>query len=343
MKERNDIIVSYLKKLGDAFSSNKTLVEVLSEIKNDSHKNYTELLHNLYENKEYELYSIKKKALPSATFCASFEKNNRKKSGLLNYNCIMILDVDKIGKKKMNEVLSVFSKDKYIFAFWKSPSQDGVKGLLSIDYLDTEINNETTDYHHKRCFRKLKDYFFNEYNIELDNSGSDFTRLCFISYDKNLILKSNYEKFQISESEYSEVIKKNNQSKIKSATTKNIHNRKFILNNTIGKNKSKDKTEIRKIIHFLEKNNLSVTNSYDNWLKIAFAIANTFSFDLGKMYFLKISKQDSLKFNEKESLMLLEECYYCSRGEICFSTIIHLAQERGYELTERVPKQRLFF
>jgi len=324
-----DIVVSYQKKLSDTTSSCKTLGEVLSEIKSNLHKSETQTLQTLYANKEYEIYSFKKKALPIVTFCASFEESNRKKDGLKKYNYIVILDIDKLGQDKIDEVLDAFTKDKYVFAFWKSPSQDGVKGLVSVDYPDSTITNDTIDYNHKRCFKKLKDYFMNKYKIELDNSGSDFTRLCFISYDKDIVIKDRFEKFEILKHEYIEDAPR--LFRIKSTSIKDSSNQKFMLCNAIGKNKSKDKTEVKKVIRFLKKNNLSITYSYDEWLKVGFAIANTFTFDIGQTYFIEISKQDNIKFNERECIYLLKDCYLCSRGEINFSTIIHLAQKIGYK------------
>ena len=47
----------------------------------------------------------------------------------------------------------------------------------------------------------------------------------------------------------------------------------------------------------MTKRNLSITNSYEEWYRIALAIANTFTYEIGEKYFLKISKiDDGLKF-----------------------------------------------
>ena len=64
---------------------------------------------------------------------------------------------------------------------------------------------------------------------------------------------------------------------------------------------------------------------------MAFAIANSFTHDIGEGYFLKFSQQDKDKYNEFECKNLLIDCYVTTNSEINFNTIFYYAQELGYK------------
>ena len=49
---------------------------------------------------------------------------------------------------------------------------------------------------------------------------------------------------------------------------------------------------------FLTKNEKSITFDYDDWLRVALAIAGSFTYEVGLRYFIELSKMDGIKFNE---------------------------------------------
>ena len=91
---------------------------------------------------------------------------------------------------------------------------------------------------------------------------------------------------------------------------------------------------MKNIIKYLTKNKLSITNSYDEWYRVAIIIANSFTYDVGEKYFLQLSQLDKSKYNEVECKNILIDCYENSRGEINFNSIIHLASEKGFKYNE---------
>jgi hypothetical protein len=60
------------------------------------------------------------------------------------------------------------------------------------------------------------------------------------------------------------------------------------------------------------------------------AIANTFTYDVGEKYFLKLSSFDSKKYIETECKKFLKSCYESRNGAIKFRTIVYFANEKGY-------------
>lgn len=300
------------------------LKSVLNEIKGEKHEQFTNYLRGFYANGDKENYGLHKRKLPVVTFCGSFE-TERTKDFLKIYNYLIVLDIDKLGGSELQRVKKVLLQENYVFSFWESPSKDGIKGLIHLNY-SFDINEVGIDNSHKMAFNQLVNYFFENYEIELDTSGSDFTRLCFISQDKELVLKNDIKSFKV---EFKPIQNSSKKSNIRTPRNKGISS-KDTLFNPMGKNNAYHRKTIRNIIKYVTKNSLSITDSYEKWLRVAFAISNSFTFDIGLNYFIELCILDSNKFNETECKNLLLNCFENTRGEIGFNTIIHLAVETGF-------------
>lgn len=224
-----------------------------------------------------------------------------------------------------------FSADKFVFAFWESPSKKGIKGLVHLSF-SVQLNETNLDRAHKGAFNKLKNYFAENYNVELDISGIDTTRLCFLSYDPDMVQKQEVVSYEVAESEFfSTPLRKEKSEKVKI-----IHkSSKEALYKMQGKNDPDDRKTMKSILNYLVKRKISITKSYEEWYKVAFAIANTFTFEIGLKYFLELSSIDAEKFNRDKCENLLRNCYETNRGEIGFNKLKSYAIEKGY-LTKRI-------
>ncbi|CAK8710889.1 Primase C terminal 2 (PriCT-2) [Candidatus Electrothrix aarhusensis] len=305
-----------------------TLISALNEIKSDKHKKYTKYLRSFYKKSDNVNYSKYKKRLSGVTFCGSFE-GRRRKENLKKYNNLIVLDIDKLGNDELARVKKALFEDKYVFSFWESPSQDGVKGLVHLEY-NFDITKDNVDASHRAAFNKLIDYFENNYNIILDVSGSDITRFCFISWDDMLVIKENITSFAIKDVPFPTVITKKSNNAARNFDTFTNKVIKNLLNNPKGKNKPIHRKTMKDIIIFLKKNSFSITNNYDDWYRVSFAISNSFTYDIGLKYFVSISKLDPTKFCEDNCKTFLLDCYKNNKGDINFSTIIHFAKEKGF-------------
>ncbi|MFZ1633903.1 MAG: BT4734/BF3469 family protein, partial [Chitinophagales bacterium] len=317
--------VSYQNKAWMPFSKEMTISEIFMEIKSDEHKVQVQFLRSLLSRGLKDEYASHKRTLPSVTFCGTFD-GERKRTKIKSYNYIIVLDVDKLVNDEINRIKKCFANEPIVFSFWESPSKEGVKGLVSLRY-DFELNKDNLDYAHKSAFRQLATFFKERYNIQLDNSGSDTTRLCFFSYDPFIVIKATLFEFEVSGKDnvsFAMAIEKNKITELKFASNKDA------LFNPFNKNNPGDRYTIGAIIKFLGTKQLSITNSYDEWFKVAMAIANTFTYDVGVKYFLKLSSLDSNKYNEIESKNFLVNCYETRNGSIKFNTIIFLANKKGY-------------
>jgi hypothetical protein len=335
LNSTNDILkhkVSYQENTWANLSEEITIQKTLELIKSDIYKSKIKSLRTSLENGNKAEYDKHKVKLPAVTFCATFEKKRRKEE-LKKYNSIIVIDIDKLEKEELKKVWCFLDKDPLIFTFWKSPSNKGIKGLISIQY-KFELNNENLDLAHKSAFKKLSDYFKSNFDIELDKSGSDTTRLCFFSYDNELILKENYQSFEILESD---LLVLNTEKKEKTIKVKNVSSKDSLLN-PLNRNNQSDRKTIGAIIKFLERKNSSITTSYENWYKVAMSISNSFTYDIGLNYFKRFSAIDKEKYDETNCANFLQNCYESRNGSIKFNSIIHLANEKGY-LTKQQKKK----
>lgn len=154
----------------------KDVTFYLDRIQNGKHKDLiTNLRAEINPDKKKDL----KNSLPAVTFCGTF--STRKKDALKLGSGLAILDFDKLPN--VFEFKESLKSNDYVFSCWVSPSGNGLKALIKIPV----INN---DAEYKNIFKQLKELF-----PDLDDSGSDISRLCFESYDPELYLNLDSDKF----------------------------------------------------------------------------------------------------------------------------------------------------
>jgi len=339
LKTINDILnlaVSYQANTWSDITIEPTIGSILDDIKSDKHKTQITTLRTKLESGDKEYYDNYKKQLPAVTFSATFNKK-RTSVNLKNYNPLIVIDIDKLSNEQIIESYKQLLNDEFVFSFWRSPSNKGFKGLVSVEF-NLENNEIDLDKLHKSAFKKLFDYFLNKYNIELDKSGSDITRLCFLSFDNDLVLKPASKKFVIENEDIILIAKKENRN---TAELKFISSKDALYNHN-GKNKAMDRKLMTDIIRSLTNKKQTITNSYEEWCKVAMAIANTFTYDIGLKYFLKLSKLDVDKYNEIVCTNFLINCYETRKGNVDFSSMIYLANQKGYHTKYQrngVPKE----
>lgn len=316
--------VSYQENTWAKLSKELTISEVLNEIKSNKYKDQISRLRELIQADKKEDYNSYKKNLPAVTFCATFDIN-RKRENLKNYNSIIVLDIDKLDSKDLENINSQFKEDPYVFSFWKSPSNEGIKGLVCLN-LNFKIEITSIDKIHKDSFDKVSSYFKDKYNIELDKSGSDTSRLCFVSFDHDIEIKEEFEYFDINESD----IDINNTQKTDKEIKIKYSSNRDALYNPKDKNKAGDRKTMLTIISYLSRKKISITATYYEWYKVAMAIANSFTYEIGEKYFLKLSSMDYEKFNEINCKNFLLNCYESRNGHIKFTSIIYLANNKGF-------------
>ena len=280
-------------------------------------------------------YDRIKGTLPANIFSGKFEGGH----GAVNnteYNRLLTLDIDKLDSEQMEKVKQELAGDEYVFSFWLSPSGKGYKGLVLLDYGDIELVDKV--YWHREAFNQLNKYFKDKYEIELDIKCKDVPRLCFVSYDPDLVVKDEVTPFNVEPIE--EVVK--------AQKVAEKHRKAFVGykgNGTYkrikpGRNLQRDRDTVSSIVKYLEKRKISITPNYNDWFCVAMAIVTAFNYDVGEKYYLRLCRLDGPKHDEKASQTMLQYCYEHSNFDITLGTLVYLAQRKGYKFSYKaVPKR----
>ncbi|WP_342328064.1 BT4734/BF3469 family protein [Pedobacter sp. FW305-3-2-15-E-R2A2] len=301
----------YAQPFGTDFKE-YSLEAILNSFGGDFFKSKLDEARALYSAREFEKYTLFKETLPAVTFSGTFFPS-RSILNLKSYSSLIIMDIDKVGAN-LDYIKDILSNDPYVLAVWLSPSADGFKYLI--------VNNQSKD-DHKSVYAAAVHYYRTKYNIEVDTSGSDIPRLCFVSHDPNI--KINYDCVPFDQIYLSDVIKE-----VKSKY-KAIKVLPPILKANI-KNDELSKATYKRIYHYLKKRKMSITDNHNNWIRVAYALSNTFNHSLGRQYFLDLCRLDGMKHDEELSEKLINNCYLRGLSQSSFATILFLAKQRGFDV-----------
>ena len=157
------------------------VITILEAIREGKWKDTIES-YRLEEDKEKA--KLIKHSLPCVTFCGTFDKR-RGASNMKEYSGVIILDIDGIPEKSLKRLKRKICADVHTAACFISPTF-GLKVLF--------VTDQKEEYH-KLVFNHILRYFKGNYNIEIDKSGKDVSRLCFVSYDPELYFNNNYDTY----------------------------------------------------------------------------------------------------------------------------------------------------
>lgn len=321
VQTQNIIISNYASKT--AKTNNEIyLMDELYRIKNGHVKSQIEKCRWLLSQGLKEEYNILKATLPGVTFGGKFT-GSHKAENLVHYSNLMIIDFDGLDIKEILEKKKQIFEDKHVFAIWVSPSNLGLKVLLKTD--------STVDTH-KIYFNEICRYLSNNFQIYPDKSGSDTCRICFTSYDPEILIKDECVPFSVDLSKAVTELKINKAKLQATPVVTDEKIDKILFYATEDRNSKRDRETIDKIIKFLKNRKLSITSTYNDWYRVGLAIANTFTYELGKKYYLYLCELDGISHDEYKSINLLDYCYRNRKiKEVNFSTIIYLAEQQGFE------------
>jgi len=329
MRTLNDILntrISFQENTwADPQSETILIGEILIEIKSPKYAKQIQQLRGYLENEKKDFYDTYKKRLPAVTFSGIF-KDRRTVDNCEIYNHIIVLDIDKLDTPQMEEAYEKLRQEETVCAFWRSPSNKGYKGLIPIRYELDDFSTYSIDLIHKSAFNKVCKIFYEKHLLELDKSGSDVTRLCFVSYDENLYLKTSIKEVVIINDDIV-----NLKTKTYSAQTIKFSSNRDALYNPLDRNSARDRKTMSDIMRYLIRKQLSITSTYPTWCRVAMAISNSFTFEIGLKYFLKLSSLDKDKFDERICTNFLTNCYETRKGNVNFNTIVFLANQAGFK------------
>lgn len=171
-----------------------TLFDALNTIRTQVYEKQIENIRALYSKGNYAPYRAKKKQLPAFVF-SGILFDSRHKFDISCYTSLLIIDIDNLDD--IEDTIYVLKSDIHIVSVWRSPSGNGIKALLYLEYTG-HIENENIWIVHEHCaFPQVSNYLAEKYNIHIDKTGADITRMCFVSSDYQIHLKREFEPFPI--------------------------------------------------------------------------------------------------------------------------------------------------
>lgn len=123
--------------------------------------------------------------LPAICFAGTFAR--RADDALIQHSGLMVTDFDHQGAA-LETTKAVLANDPHVLAVFVSPSGDGLKAVVRVKAIDAET--------HRRCFFAAQQYFRDEYGLNLDPSGKDVSRACFVSFDPELVARDDATPFE---------------------------------------------------------------------------------------------------------------------------------------------------
>lgn len=333
--------VSFYDNVKAAKRCDMPIGRVLTGIRNCAYDDIIRNARVCKANGDETGYGEIKGKLPAVTFCGTFDKGH-KADECNHYNNLLVIDIDKLDEWEIDKVQEKLEKDRYVAAFWISPSGKGFKGLVHLEYA-TGLSNYDIKDKHRLAFKQLFSYLYSSYEIELDRSGSDICRLCYMSVDENIVVKDEAEPFFVDDIYeenavvghcVKEKVKKDN-NKEKEASIKHLGGKswKEICGQATNyKRTKKSRDELIYILKKLRKRNISITDTWENWVKVAFSIASSVHPEKGRELFLEFCRLDGAKHNEAKSEHLILDAYRKNQNKCSINTIIYLARQKGVVL-----------
>jgi len=156
-----------------------TLLRAYDFIRNEKYQEITNQLRSITDKKEARLF--KAAYFDYVTFSGAFSKRNDKSllkhSGLLTIDFDHIFDITLIKKELL--------QDEYLETelMFVSPSGSGLKWIVSIDLSEAR---------HIDYFNAISAYIKQTYNLQIDKSGKDISRACFLCYDNDAYINPKY-------------------------------------------------------------------------------------------------------------------------------------------------------
>jgi predicted P-loop ATPase len=270
--------------------------QYLENIRSGLWQDYVINVRNVKQNGTKEQYQAAKVTVPAVTASGIFAYRNAK--GLEAHSGFIAIDID--SQDNTNGIpIDQLAADVYTYAIHRSIGGDGVVVYVKID----------TD-KHLEAFLGLEVYYANQYQIEIDPSCKDVSRLRYVSWDEDLHINPKAIVFK-------KYIPKKQQQPVGRVYTQTNNDIEYIINQVVSRG-------------------VNLAENYNDWLNVGFGFAREYG-EAGRQYFHDVSGQ-SAKYNredcdKKYSHLLSRSIGGSASGRTTgIGTFVWLAQQAGLEI-----------
>lgn len=174
-------IVSYFSKPISNIWPKKhvDIYDLYNEIKGTRFITCTEELRKISDKRQAR--NFKSLNFDYVTFSGTFTRRNDK--DLVQHSGLMVIDFDHVSDLDILRNALISDSNIETHMLFTSPSGHGLKWIIKVDLSKLS---------HQDYFRAVANYIRCSYNLEIDQSGKDISRACFLSYDPKVYLNPNY-------------------------------------------------------------------------------------------------------------------------------------------------------
>lgn len=345
MDNSNEYKVSFYKNVRDTKGKILNLKTIIEDVKNGKYKT---VINNLRAERIKKTRTKLKSNLPAFTVSGTFEPSKRKADLIKSHSGLIQIDFDDV--KNLDDTLETLKFDKFTFIAFKSPSGTGIKLIVKIPP-DKEK--------HLNIFYGLEEYYKKIFDLEIDQSCKDVSRLFFVSYDENLFINDESRVFTseltmsvISKTDVYQKVKpiltngkpsvnryKTNSKNganyingVQAVTVNNIELYKGLQNDnqTLQSNITNGNNDLQIVINRILENKTDITQGYDNWLKIGFVLSNIFG-ESGRNIFHELSSLNS-QYDFKDCDTQFTNCLKSKNTGVTDKTFFHIAKANGINI-----------
>ncbi|NCA76150.1 MAG: virulence-associated E family protein [Alphaproteobacteria bacterium] len=264
---------------------------ILEQIRSGKYKSRVLALRELLRQGKTEEYNDAKRSLPAFTPSGLFE-GGRKLEYLKEYSGLIILDIDKLTQDQLIATRSSVEEIPNTHACFISPSGKGLKILVKVF---------SRPVYHKVVFSQVKSFYEEQLRnkdqdstVQIDPSGKDITRLCFVSWDEMLYLNPSAAIFK----PYINMVE----------------------------------DDLEKLVSQIESRQIDLTSKYEDWVKIGFALTDALG-EEGRSAFHRIS-QFYPGYNINICDEQYDKCLKSKRSGITIATLYYFARDSGIEISK---------
>lgn len=283
-----------------------TLGEIVEEIRNPRApiRDLIEKIRSRYHSNGggkagKEVIRELKSQLPAVVFSAQGSRESAKIS-----NGLVAVDLDELGGQ-LGAARKRLESDPHCLLVFMSPSGNGLKAVIKVPA--SEGGDRELRHQHRKNFQAMRRYLKERWQLDVDASGSDLLRLCFLSHDPDCSLSPDAIDLQI-ENYYSEEADPDDQSDDPNAGAHGADNQESV-----------DAEIVQALL-----NGIPPRPDYTTWLKIAAAVRNSVG-DTATA--IQILKSWSHEETPEEYRRLLDSSKFTRIG---FGTLHYHARRHGF-------------
>jgi hypothetical protein len=249
------------------------------------------------------------------TFSGSFRYRNEK--GLIEHSGLMVFDFDHLPDVEALKMQLLKDKHFETELLFTSPNGNGLKWVIAID---------ATRYSHSQWFGAVSRYIATTYHVEVDKSGRDVCRVCFLCYDPEAFLHPRHGQMD----------------RFFPADIWLVSRTRFDVEKWLPQPEPRQQTfakpktetrlqhEVEVVLRRVEAFGIDLTCNYEDWLKLGFSLADGFS-ESGREYFHRISRFNA-GYQVTECDRQFTKCLQGKRTGITIKTFFAAAKDAGINI-----------